>query len=113
MTHSFPTRRSSDLDDCCLSGESQVHDIPISSRSFLIQFGADGALLARRRASLRSSSFSETPAATRSHSASPGSSRSRNFLILPEGVVGKLFHTRSEEHTSELQSLVRTSYPDS
>src|SRR3546814_14542104 len=84
LTHSFPTRRSSDLRalpigmcvDCCDHGPD---------------FGAD---------SVRWVGLPRQP------SPDTGRSRSRGERLR----AARIFETRSEEHTSELQSLMRISY---
>src|SRR3546814_5719414 len=93
LTHSFPTRRSSDLWSQCASASSTTSRI----RSASLSAGMTTATLPRCRG-VRAS-----PAATGSamcdlhaqHAAGPG---------VEQGGV------RSEEHTSELQSLMRISY---
>src|SRR3546814_16528032 len=73
LTHTFPTRRSSDLD---FKGKYQ-------------------------------GSYEEVSSAIDRHSARPQIDRARFFSAL---VFNLIIGNRSEEHTSELQSLMRISY---
>src|SRR3546814_1130757 len=95
MTHSFPTRRSSGLD---------------SARQLVLQTALGAARLAI--------SSADDPAALRRKVTSPGGTTAAaigvfeqaNFTALVEQALVAARDRRSEEHTSELQSLMRISY---
>src|SRR3546814_2626769 len=93
MTHPFPTRRSSDLDDAA-AGRRAARRRRRAGRG-LPDKGLAGAL--RHRAGGR-------PAVSADAAAGLGAGAGGTA-----GRAGALA-TRSEEHTSELQSLMRNSY---
>src|SRR3546814_19743779 len=110
MTHSFPTRRSSDL--CAglmthMDGERRA------------AVAAIAALAERRRGETPELAFATFNVKMMQRDRSEHhASRARYLLtdpaMAPAGVIGFGIDpvTRSEEHTSELQSLMRISYAD-
>src|SRR3546814_10013561 len=92
MTHSFPTRRSSDLDQLWLVGEPGI--------GAALQAGLDDAFVDLRVAQ----QFAGLAVLEHRNRHAPGA-------LAADHPVGPLLdHRRSEEHTSELQSLMRLSY---
>src|SRR3546814_5339752 len=103
MTHAFPTRRSSDLDQVPEVGavEELLIRVPPTDQAL-----ATEAVL-----------FRVHPTVTDRDGHGPGSNRDlagdelRDLLVPTGPVVAAVdAYRRSEEHTSELQSLMRISY---
>src|SRR3546814_1998602 len=103
MTHSFPTRRASDLQAPGRSGQQGARGVDVAEAAdFRIDQAAGGGvdayrLLAQqpaRQVQVVDGEVLEQPAAGRHESG-----RRRGRVVV-----------RSEEHTSELQSLMRISY---
>src|SRR3546814_3046891 len=95
MSHSFPTRRSADLAAVLEDVHLLLHDVGLvadcaeEDAGILHDGGGDLAVVEEARHAL--GGVADVPP---------------EGGVLREGVV----HTRSEEHTSELQSLMRISY---
>src|SRR3546814_13859928 len=88
LTHSFPTRRSSDLLVCGVGGGKKAVGADIGSKRGNRLFGRGLGLLCCRTAG----------------NSAPGCKANDH------GQGGNAYAGRSEEHTSELQSLMRISY---
>src|SRR3546814_4945784 len=95
MTHSFPTRRSSDL----------PHQAPLENRMRWRGRFDDGYDAARERWHARQLDLGVIPPGTPLAPPNPGVPAWTD--LTPNQ---KAFSARSEEHTSELQSLMRISY---
>src|SRR3546814_1472127 len=94
MTHAFPTRRSSDLlarGEPTLDIGDDVHDVAVE---------LDGVLLGHLHAADRGDAADVVAAEIEQHEVLG------ELLRVAQQILGK----RSEEHTSELQSLMRISY---
>src|SRR3546814_8634094 len=89
MTHSVPTRRSSDRDAIGAGGVNSAGAGSFECRAAVSGAGDMGGTMrsAGSRASMR-----------------------RQVMTKPAYSSGARDNSRSEEHTSELQSLMRTSY---
>src|SRR3546814_10173500 len=106
LTHSFPTRRSSDLctndsasqSTCCSSAKAK------SLRSFSVS-AASGTTTSGTLTPLRSEILPPTSTMVSIRS---GETLFTRRTSLPSSIRSRV--SRSEEHTSELQSLMRTSY---
>src|SRR3546814_5867307 len=85
MTHSFPTRRTSDLQRPCPQGGDGDGHHPFHGRGGILRPGGDALL---------------RPADRARYAGRPQTQRGKRS---PSG-------PRSDEHTSELQSLMRLSY---
>src|SRR3546814_3648208 len=104
MTHSFPTRRSSDLDNdgrgrncaCPASPPAELGDVYIRRHTA-------GALCGRRFLP----QIRVRPVVERTILPPPDH---KGWDLAPHKGAGCLHLSRSEEHTSELQSLMRISY---
>src|SRR3546814_9704142 len=97
LTHSFPTRRASDLKARPMSSKSiakEAQDIELASR--MIRLGARIQVLQEET---KLSYDRLTKLYREIHKRSP-----------PKGMLPFSIDWRSEEHTSELQSLMRISY---
>src|SRR3546814_10070674 len=99
MTHPFPTRRSSDLDPLAYFNGNSVAD----ADRYYLYADERGSIVAVTNAAgtvTRTGSYDEYGI--------PNAGFSARFGYT--GQAWTAFGMRSEEHTSELQSLMRTSY---
>src|SRR3546814_5356607 len=104
LTHSFPTRRSSDVVAVLNMDALDPHG---PARDFSTSGSAKQDLLDELVATAKRFDLRFTP------DSSPEASyffRSDHFPFAKRGVPAVSFGSRSEEHTSELQSLMRISY---
>src|SRR3546814_5279015 len=119
MTHSFPTRRSSDLrgrlarraaagaaDARCRAGADRPRRTLALPLAAAVALGGAAADPARR--ALAADLRAAAPAGERRRP--PGRRARRRGVVMGRAVRGRAALGRSEEHTSELQSLMRISY---
>src|SRR3546814_5475493 len=104
MTHSFPTRRSSDLlpdEDWVTLSQQGLQ--PVTAGRFFVHNMADDPVPAQAKAFLIEAGQAF---GTGQHETTEG------CLLMLDRIrrLGQRHDNRSEEHTSELQSLMRISY---
>src|SRR3546814_3095953 len=118
LTHSFPTRRSSDLSHFLDNGALK-QGIRTTAQLFQIEQACGKKRCACSKADIPFfPDRSHTSHAGKNHSSYPGFQLTQCLSDRRCDMGGRYFqhflinraHTRSEEHTSELQSLMRNSY---